>query len=88
MEEVIQLIMQYISIWMPSVTAIFGIISAVIIAMNRVKTAVDEIKQEDTIKRLSSELKDAMRENKAIREQLDILIDEVKKVKNYRENLK
>lgn len=88
MEQVIELILSYVSIWMPSLTAIIGIVASIIIALNKVKTSMEEFKKDDTIKDLSNEVKALLRENKAIREQYDIIIDELKKVKNYRENTK
>lgn len=88
MEQLIELILSYVSIWMPSLTATIGIVASVIITINKVKTAAEELKKDDTIKNLSNEVNALLRENKAIREQYDIIIDELKKVKNYRENTK
>ena len=88
MEATIELILSYVSIWMPSLTAIIGIVASVLVALNKVKTATEEFKKDDTIKNLSNEVNALLRENKAIREQYDIIIDELKKVKNYRENVK
>lgn len=88
MEATIELILSYVSIWMPSLTAIIGIVASVLVALNKVKTATEEFKKDDTIKNLANEVNALLRENKAIREQYDIIIDELKKVKNYRENTK
>lgn len=88
MEATIELILSYVSIWMPSLTAIIGIVASVLVALNKVKTATEEFKKDDTIKNLANEVNALLRENKAIREQYDIIIDELKKVKNYRENVK
>lgn len=88
MEELVTIIVNYVSIWMPALTAVIGIISAVIIAIGKVKTAVSELKQDDTIKGLRKDLEASIKENKAIREQYDIIIDELKNIKAYRENKK
>lgn len=88
MEELVTIIVNYVSIWMPALTAVIGIISAVIIAIGKVKTAVSELKQDDTIKSLRKDLEASIKENKAIREQYDIIIDELKNIKAYRENKK
>jgi predicted histidine transporter YuiF (NhaC family) len=88
MEAAIELILSYVSIWMPSLTAIIGIVTSVLIALSKVREATEELKKDETIKNLANEVNALLRENKAIREQYDIIIDELKKVKNYRENKK
>lgn len=88
MEGTIELILSYVSIWMPSLTAIIGIVASVLVALSKVKSATEELKKDETIKNLANEVNALLRENKAIREQYDIIIDELKKVKNYRENKK
>lgn len=88
MEGTIELILSYVSIWMPSLTAIIGVVASVLVALSKVKSATEELKKDETIKNLANEVNALLRENKAIREQYDIIIDELKKVKNYRENKK
>jgi predicted histidine transporter YuiF (NhaC family) len=88
MEAAIELILSYVSIWMPSLTAIIGIVTSILIALSKVREATEELKKDETIKNLANEVNALLRENKAIREQYDIIIDELKKVKNYRENKK
>lgn len=92
MKEVVEIIIQHASIWAPAVTAVIGIVSALLMATKEVRSAMaatrlalKELKQEDTIKKLTNEIKTAAAENKAIREELDIIVDELKRIKNYRE---
>lgn len=95
MEEIVQIIVSYISIWMPAITAVLGIVGSVIVAINRIKAsavetkaAIAELKKDETIKALRADVEASLKENKAIREQYDILIDELKHIKDYRENRK
>lgn len=92
MKEVIEIVLQHASIWTPAITAVLGIVSAWLIAtkevrnaMSATRMAIKDIKQEDTIKKLTGELNRAISENKAIREDLDTIVDELKHIKNYRE---
>lgn len=88
MKEIVSLILEYASIWMPSVTAILGIVTTTLLAVSKVKTAIDDLKKTDELAALCKELKAVRDENKELKEQYDILIDEITKIKNYRESLK
>jgi uncharacterized coiled-coil protein SlyX len=84
----IEIIIEYISIWLPSLVSIFGIVGTVLAALSKTKSAMEEFKKDDTLKTLSQQLANSAKENQEIREQYDILIDELKKIKDYRENKK
>lgn len=86
MKETVTLILEYVSIWMPSVTAILGIVTTTLLAISKVKDAIEDLKKTDILKTLSEDLKKALSDNKELKEQNDILIDEIKKIKNYRES--
>lgn len=88
MEEIVRLILEYVSIWMPSVTAMLGIVTTTLLALSKVKAAIDDLKKTDVLKTLSEDLKKALSDNKELKEQNDILIDELKKIKDYRESMK
>lgn len=88
MEEIVRLILEYVSIWMPSVTAMLGIVATTLLALSKVKAAIDDLKKTDVLKTLSEDLKKALSDNKELKEQNDILIDELKKIKDYRESMK
>lgn len=95
MEETVQIIVSHVSIWMPAITAVLGIVGSVIVAINKIKAsatetkaAIAEFKKDETIKALRADVEASLKENKAIREQYDILIDELKRIKDYRENRK
>lgn len=86
--ELVSIIINHASIWMPSVTAILGIVTTTLLALSKVKTAIEDLKKTDVLKTLSEDLKKALSDNKELKEQNDILIDELKKIKNYRESKK
>lgn len=87
MNEILHIILNYISIWLPAVVAVFSTVGTVLVALNKFKAAVDEFKKEDVLKALRADLSKAIKDNEDIKQQNDILIDELKKIKNYRENL-
>ena len=88
MEEIVSLIIEYASIWMPSIAAMLGIVATTLLAISKVKTAIDELKKTDTLETLSKDINAVLDENKNLKEQCDILIDEITKIKNYRESMK
>lgn len=46
MEAIIALIIQYVAIWAPALTAMFGIVFSVVKAIGKVSTAINEAKAE------------------------------------------
>lgn len=87
MEQIIEMITTYVSIWMPSLVAIIGIVGTIFGSLKKTKDAIAEFKQDETLKKLNSELKEAIAENKEIKQELDIVIDQLAKVENYRKEL-
>ena len=87
MNELIQIIVSHVSIWMPSIVAALGVVVAIISALGKVKGAIEEFKQDKTVKNLSNDLKKSLEENKELKQELDIVIDDLKKIENYRKEL-
>lgn len=88
MKEIVSIVLECASIWMPSLTAILGIVTTILLALCKIKTAIEDLKKTDVLQTLSEDLKKALNDNEALKEQNDILIDELKKIKNYRESQK
>lgn len=95
MKEIVSIVLECASIWMPSLTAILGIVTTILLALSKIKTAIEDLKKTDVLQTLSEDLKKSLNDNEALkeqnkdlREQYDILIDELKKIKNYRESKK
>jgi uncharacterized coiled-coil protein SlyX len=84
----LEIIAEYAAIWALSITAVLGIVASVLIAMAKIKSAVHTIKDEKTIQELNSKLETQLTDNKILREQVDLLLDRITKIENYRENLK
>lgn len=95
MENLVSIIINYASIWAPSLTAIAGVITMACTAMSKVsesiensKKAIEELKNSEEIKKLKDELRRQTNVNNELKEQLDLLIDHIEKVDNYRDNIK
>lgn len=87
MTELIAIIMSQVSIWLPSLVSVIGVVVAILSALSKAKAGIEEFKQDKTVKNLSVELQKALNENKEIKQELDIVIDELKKIENYRKEL-
>lgn len=87
MTELIAIIVSYVSIWMPALIAVIGTVAAILTALGKFKAAMQEFKNTDTLKQLGADLKKALNENAELKQQQDIIIDELKKVENYRKEL-
>lgn len=95
MENIVSIIINYASIWAPSLVAISGVIATVITAISKVseaientKKAAEELKNSEEIKKLKDEILRQTNVNNELRAQLDLLIDHIEKVDNYRDNIK
>lgn len=82
----VDVIINQIIIWLPSLASILGIITTAKIAVDKIYASINQLKSDANIKRLKSDLEKSIEENKEIKEQLDLLLDELHKIKNYREN--
>lgn len=87
MTELIEIIVSQVSIWLPSLVSVIGVVVAILSALSKAKAGIEEFKQDKTIKNLSADLQKALNENKEIKQELDIVIDELKKIENYRKEL-
>lgn len=84
MVQIVGIISTYVAIWLPALTAILGVVSTVIIALNKTRAAIAELKNTDTLKSLSTQVKQELQQNTQIRKQLDVIIDQLAKIENYR----
>lgn len=81
--KLIELLVQYASIWGPSLVAVLGIMISVVSSLAKVKTAVEEFKQDKTIDNLRAEMTAIEQELKETNRQNALLIDELAKVQGY-----
>lgn len=87
------LILEYIAIWLPSLASILGVVAAVLTSLKRTSAAIEQFKADDTLRGLKEDLQKIREaniqfanQNRELIYQNDLLIDEIKKIKNYREN--
>ena len=85
--------MQYIAIWAPAIVAVLSTVAAGILAIAKVKKAVDTFKDDTTISSLKESVNKDLQENKEIKaelvevkQELDVVIDQLTKIEHYREN--
>ena len=72
----------YITILAPSLVSII----AIVISLLKMTSTLKDLSKSDEMKQLTNELKTLILDNKELKIQNDILIDEIKKIKNYRQN--
>ena len=81
--QIVQVVMDTWHIWAPAIAAIGGVVIACLNAISRVKTAVDEFKDDRTIKDTNQKLSELLERNKELVKTNKILIDEIKRIKGY-----
>ena len=88
-------IINYIATWIPSLTSIVGIVMVVISTLKKVDDMSNRFKNDTTINDIEAAMKKIADQNEKIKQknlelvyQNDLLIDELKKIKNYRGNMR
>lgn len=87
MSEIIKYITELWAIWAPSVTSIAATVATLFIAINKTNEVINSLKDNEEFKELKTALKKSLKDNETLKQQNDILIDELKKIKDYRENM-
>lgn len=87
MEQIIEMITTYASIWVPSLVAVVGMVGTIFGSLTKTRDAIKEFKDDESVKNLNKELKQALADNKEIKQELDIVIDQLAKIENYRKEL-
>lgn len=87
MDLIVEMIVSYVAIWVPSLVAVIGLVGTILSAVNKTKSALKELKNEDSFKQLSVKLSKAIADNKQLKQQNDIIIDQLTKIKGYRQEL-
>lgn len=88
MEQIIEIVLSYASIWVPSIVAILGVISTILVALNKTKEAFAKLNKDETLKELKTQLTKVIKDNQELRAYEKVLVDEMTKIKNYVEDLK
>lgn len=82
------IVISYASIWAPSLVAILGMVTTILIAIGKTKEAFSALKKDETLKDVREELMEANQKNTELVESQKLLLDEITKIKNYYENVK
>lgn len=83
MEAIIEIILSYISIWMPSIVSILGVCVAVVKSIGATKDEISRMKEDQDFKQVKIKLEEAISQNKILQEQNKIAIDKVAQIKGY-----
>lgn len=88
MEQILAVIIEYASIWVPSLVAIFGVVATVIGAAAKTKEAFEKLNKDETLKDLKQQLSAVIQENEELVRCNKLLLDEITKINNYADQLK
>lgn len=88
MNELIDAITPYLAMWMPAITAVFGVVFTVIKAVRGSVNAVNELRNSAEFAELTKKVVENIKENQALREQNALLLDQITKIQNYVEEIK
>ena len=90
MTELANLILEYVAIWGPSLVAIGGVIYAcfecikrMAVALADTKKAVNDLKENSTIKELTAELKKQARKNERLQQTYSLLLEKITRIQGY-----
>lgn len=80
MEEIFEIVLNYASIWGPSVVAMLAMVFTAFIVINKVLTVVVELRKDTTIKDIDSKLAEQMTVIKKLERTEKKLINSITKV--------
>ena len=87
---IIEQLMQQFAIWMPSVASILGTVIVLINSKEKLKGAIDdmksasvELKNDKSMKELIAALKQQSAENETLKRQNRLILEQLTKIKNY-----
>ena len=82
------MIIEYIVIWVPSLTAIATTIGAILTCLKRFNKATEKWKNDETIKELRAQFLQMAAQNEELVRTNKLLLDEITKIKNYADEKK
>ena len=88
MTEIIQIIIEYASIWAPSLVAILGVITTILVALGKTKDAFAKLNKDETLKEINIKLTQVASENEELVRCNKLLLDEITKIKGYADTKK
>lgn len=88
MEAIFEMIIEYIVIWVPSLTAIATTIGAILTCLKQFNKAAEKWKNDETIKELRAQFLQMAAQNEELVRTNKLLLDEITKIKNYADEKK
>lgn len=83
MTEILEIIVEYAAIWAPSLVAILGTITTVILALNKCRDAILAWKNDATLRDVKEKLTIISQENEELVRCNKLLLEELTKIKGY-----
>lgn len=83
MELIIEMIVSYIAIWLPSIVSVLGVCVGIVKALGTTRDKIAELKEDQDFKEVKNKLEEAISQNKILQEQNKIAIDKVAQIKGY-----
>lgn len=83
MEEILRIIVEYVSIWAPSLVAILGVVTTIITALKKVSEAFENLKKDKTLEKVNNKLTQVVSENEELIRTNKLLLEQITKIKNY-----
>ena len=88
MEEILRIILEYVSIWAPSLVAILGMVVTILTAINKTKEAFDNFKADTTLKDVNKKISELTDQNEELVRCNKLLLDNITKIQDYADNKK
>lgn len=88
MNEILQIIVEYASIWAPSIVAVLSIVCATIPAVIKVSEALKSLKEDKTLAEVGSKLETLARDNRELVRCNKLLLDKITKIQDYADHKK
>lgn len=85
---VITTLIEMLIIWLPSLTAILGIVATIMSAFGKTKKAIAEIKDSTELKEATAEMKRVAAENQELIRCNKLLLDQITRIKGYADTKK
>lgn len=82
-QQIIDVVVAYVSIWGPAITAIAGVLITVAKAIGAVRKQITEIKEDTDFKDIKREVATVISENKELLRCNKLLLDELTKIQGY-----
>lgn len=88
MEQILAIIIEYASIWAPSLIAILGVVATVIGAAAKTKEAFDKLNKDETLRGVKERLETLAKENEELVRCNKLLLEQITKIRNYADEKK